>query len=657
MCGIAGFLGAPPGCSADERIGLLRRMGDRIAHRGPDHGGVWSDPEADAGIVHRRLAIVDLSPAGHQPMASASGRWVLAFNGEIYNHRELRDRLAAAGEAPAWRGRSDTETLLAAIEAWGITTTLRRCVGMFAIAAWDRATRRLVLARDRLGEKPLYVGWAGGSLLFASELKAMRAHPQWRGDVDRDALAAYFRWGYVPAPASIHVGVSKLPAGCTVELTLDDVRRRALPAPRAYWSLADVAERGTREPFAGSEAAALDELERLLQRAVDLQRVADVPLGAFLSGGVDSSTVVALMQRHASTPVRTFTIGFTDDAFDESGHAEAVARHLGTRHERLVVGHEEVLATVPRLPDLYDEPFADPSQLPTACLSALARRHVTVSLSGDGADELFGGYERYHRTRRLADTLLRLPPALRRAAAEAILACPPRAIDLAAAPLRPLAPSLRAGRPSRKAVRFARLLASADPGAAFLHQTTHWPATDSPVLGGTDDSDLRWGTPDPAGGPDALERWMSTVDGLVYLPDDVLAKVDRAAMAVGLETRVPFLDHRVVEFAYSLPTSLRTGSGEGKVLLKRLLERYVPRTLTERPKMGFGVPIDRWLRGPLRDWAEALLDPARLAREGYLDVERVRRTWDEHLHEGARNGHYLWDALMFQAWLERQGPA
>lgn len=654
MCGIAGFLGAPPGATATERIALLGRMGDRILHRGPDHGGVWSDPDAGIGVVHRRLAIVDLSPAGHQPMASASGRWVLAFNGEIYNHLELRERLEAAGEAPPWRGRSDTETLLAAIEAWGVATTLRRCVGMFAIAAWDRAARRLVLARDRLGEKPLYVGQVGDSVLFASELKAMHPHPQWRGEVDRDALAAYFRWGYVPAPASIHVGVTKLPAGCTLELTLEDVRRGTLPGPRAYWSLAEVAERGAREPFAGSETAALDELERLLQRSVDLQGVADVPLGAFLSGGVDSSTVVALMQRQASRPVRTFTIGFGEGPFDESRHAEAIARHLGTTHTTMRVGPAEALAVVPTLPDLYDEPFADPSQLPTACLAALARRHVTVSLSGDGADELFGGYDRYHRTRRLADTLLRLPAGLRRAAAAAILACPPRAIDLAAAPLRPVLGALRAGRPSRKASRFAHLLASPDLGAAYRHQTTHWAAADSPVLGGDVETDLLGDAPDPSGGPDALERWMCTQDGLVYLPDDVLAKVDRAAMAVGLETRVPFLDHRVVEFAFSLPTALRTGAGEGKVLLKRLLGRHVPRALTDRPKTGFGVPIDDWLRGPLRDWAEALLDPARLAREGFLDADRVRRTWDEHLRDGARNGYYLWDVLMFQAWLERQ---
>jgi asparagine synthase (glutamine-hydrolysing) len=654
MCGFAGFFGFSDALARSGPRAVLRAMGDRIAHRGPDDADVWFDEAAGAGLSHRRLSIVDLSPAGHQPMASASGRWVIAYNGEVYNHAALRAELERAGLAPRWRGHSDTETLLAAIEAWGLEATLVRSVGMFALALWDARERVMHLARDRMGEKPLYVGRAGPVLLFGSELKALRAHPDWRGEVDRDALAAYFRYGYVPAPASIHRGVSKLPPGTVLTVSQADLRAPGMPEPRPYWSYADAARAGARSPFRGGEQEALDELARLVDEAVALQRVADVPLGAFLSGGIDSSTVVATMQAQSSDPVRTFTIGFTESGFDESEHAEAVARHLGTRHTRLVVTPADAMAVIPRLPSMYDEPFADSSQIPTSCVAALARSHVTVSLSGDGGDELFGGYSRYWNASPLLRRVAAVPTPLRRAAGSAIRAVPPALIDALARPVAGRVPALRGDLASLKAARFATMLRAGGRQELYRHRITHWDPSAGLVLGGTEvptayDTDLRALEEAPS-----FEQWMMNADALVYLPDDILVKVDRAAMAVSLETRVPFLDHRIVEFALSLPLSMKIRGQDGKWLLKKLLDRHVPRSLVERPKMGFGVPIDTWLRGALKDWGEALLDPARLRREGYLDVAQVRRCWDAHQAGVARNGYYLWDVLMFQAWLDRE---
>jgi asparagine synthase (glutamine-hydrolysing) len=655
MCGIAGFLGHSDAVSRAGPRAVLRAMGDRIAHRGPDHGDVWFDERGHIGLSHRRLAIVDLSPAGRQPMASASGRLVIAFNGEIYNHGELRAELERAGHAPAWRGHSDTETLLAAIEAWGLEPTLARAVGMFAIALWDLRAQALHLVRDRLGEKPLYVGRAGGALVFGSELKALRAHPDWRGEIDRDALTAYFRLGYVPAPVSIYRDVSKVPPGTVLRVTPADLRAPGLPAPaRPYWSLAEAARAGTAAPFRGNDDEAVDELARRLERAVSLQRVADVPLGAFLSGGIDSSTIVATMQAQSSTPVRTFTIGFTEGAYDESAHAEAVARHLGTQHTRLMVTADEALAVIPALPTIYDEPFADPSQIPTACVAALARRHVTVSLSGDGGDELFGGYTRYLGAGPLVSGLAALPAGLRRGVAAALDVVPDGLYDTLARPVAPWIPALRDDLASLKAARFAMMLRAPGPQELYRHRISHWDPAGGLVQGGRETPTAYGGDPRALAEAPSLEQWMMNADSLVYLPDDILTKVDRAAMAVSLETRVPLLDHRIVEFALSLPLRMKIRDGEGKWVLKRLLDRHVPRALFERPKMGFGVPIDAWLRGPLRGWGEALLDPARLRAEGYLDVGQVRRCWEAHQAGVARNGFYLWDVLMFQAWLERE---
>lgn len=653
MCGLTGFW-QPGGCAHDEAAETARRMADALVHRGPDDAGVWVDAAAGVALGHRRLAILDLSPAGHQPMVSASGRYVIAFNGEIYNHLELRAELEKVGAGTtaslSFRGHSDTETLLATIEAWGIEETLRRCVGMFALALWDRQARTLTLARDRLGEKPLYYGWQDGVFLFGSELKALRAHPTFVGDIDRGALALFFRHNYVPAPYSIYQGIHKLPPGTYLTVTEPQARARQMGEPVAYWSFAQAVAEGQRAPFAGTDAEAVDEAERLLRQAVAAQMVADVPLGAFLSGGIDSSTVVALMQAQSSRPVKTFTIGFHEGEYNEAQHAAAVARHLGTDHTELYVTPEQAMAVIPRLPTLYDEPFADSSQIPTYLVAQLARQHVTVSLSGDGGDELFGGYNRYFWAQTLWRRLGWMPRTLRTAAAGALTAVSPagwnRLFGLAGA----LVPRrLRYANPGDKVHKLAAVLATQGPEAIYHRLVSHWDAPQTLVLGASEPSTV---LTDAARWPpvrDFRERMMA-LDTLSYLPDDILVKVDRAAMGVSLETRVPLLDHRVVEFAWRLPLSMKIRAVQGKWLLRQVLYRYVPQTMIERPKMSFGVPIDHWLRGPLRDWAEDLLDEQRLREAGYLDPAPVRRLWAEHL-SGARNWQYhLWDVLMWEAW-------
>jgi asparagine synthase (glutamine-hydrolysing) len=664
MCGLTGFWQSG-GCAAEPATATLDRMATAIAHRGPDDAGIWLDADAGIGLAHRRLSILDLSPAGHQPMPSASGRYVLVFNGEIYNHLELRRELESnqphPGAPPSrgreshlegeggqrWRGHSDTETLLAGFETWGITATLQRAIGMFAIAVWDRAERCLTLARDRLGEKPLYYGWQGDSFLFGSELKALRVHPAFNAAIDRDALSLFLRHNYVPTPYSIYQGIHKLPPGTL--LTLPSAHRSADLTPVAYWSLRDAVERGQAQPFQGTDAEAITALDDLLRDAVGRQQLADVPLGAFLSGGVDSSTIVALMQAQSSRPVKTFTIGFHENGYNEAHYAQAVARHLGTDHTELYVTPEQAQAVIPRLATLYDEPFADSSQIPTFLVSELTRQQVTVSLSGDAGDELFGGYNRYLLAGSISRKMRWLPPALRTLVARCITSLSPAAWDRGYGVLASVLPDRwRFSLPGDKAHKLAGILTAASPELIYRDLVSHWSQPAAVVVGATEPTTV---LNQAATWPNlGFEQRMMVLDALSYLPDDILVKVDRAAMAVSLETRVPLLDHRVVEFAWHLPLSMKIRHGESKWILRQVLDRYVPRSLIERPKMGFGVPLDRWLRGLLRDWAEDLLDENRLRQEGFFNPEPIRTKWAEHL-AGTRNWQYhLWDVLMFQAW-------
>jgi len=657
MCGLVGFLGSVTGLDGDEALrqgsgqALLRRMSDTLIHRGPDDGGVWCDAEQRIGLGHRRLSILDLSPAGHQPMVSASGRFVIAFNGEIYNHLALRDKIQeASGMDQNWRGHSDTETLLTGIEAWGVEATLKKSIGMFAIALWDRQTHTLTLARDRMGEKPLYYGWQGSGnervFLFGSELKALKAHPAFAADIDRGALCLLLRHNYIPAPYSIYQGIAKLEPGCLLSVSL------AQPEPKIwkYWDVVAVARAGVAMPFAGTADEAVDALEVLAKDAVRQQMMADVPLGAFLSGGVDSSTVVALMQAQSARPIKTFTIGFNEEGYNEAVHANAVARHLGTEHTELYVTSEQAMEVIPRLPSLYCEPFADSSQIPTFLVSQLAKQHVTVSLSGDAGDELFCGYSRYLRTLNLWKKMSLAPAPLRAIAASGIKLISPSAWDSfthfipGTGRLRYVGDKLHKG---------AGVLASTSVDELYLGMVSHVQNPGDWVIGGQEPFTHLTGLRPEMSGLNAVEHMMA-LDTISYLPDDILVKVDRAAMGVSLESRVPFLDHRLVEFAWSLPLEYKLRDGQTKWPLRQVLYHHVPRELIDRPKMGFGVPLHDWLRRPLRDWADVLLNETRLRREGYFRPEPIREMWAEHL-SGRRNWMAnLWSVLMFQAWLEME---
>jgi asparagine synthase (glutamine-hydrolysing) len=583
-------------------------------------------------------------------MHSASGRYVIVYNGEVYNHESLREALDASGQAPNWRGHSDTETMLAGFDAWGIDATLERCVGMFAFALWDRRQRTLTLARDRLGEKPLYYGWQGegtrASLIFGSELKALQQHPQFRGDVDRNAICLLMRHNYIPAPHSIYKNIFKLPPGCL--LTVDVNARAGRPEPRQYWSLARVAEAGRLNLHQGGPDEIVKDLEDMLRQVVRQQMVADVPLGAFLSGGVDSSTVVALMHAQASRPVKTFTIGFDESGYDEAIYAREVASYLGTDHTELYVRPEEAMAVIPQLPAIYDEPFSDSSQIPTFLVSRLARQHVAVSLSGDGGDEIFCGYTRYIAAASAWKKLSLLPGSVRRIGAAGVRTIRPEHWDRVARFL----PGLRrraAGRFGDKLHKAAGVLACSSVDALYTGLVSHWDDPQSLVLDAAEPVTRLTGSGPSLAGLTAVELMMA-LDMVSYLPDDILTKVDRAAMSVSLETRVPFLDHRLIEFVWGVPQEMKLRDGEGKWILKKLLYKYVPRHLIERPKMGFGVPLDKWLRGSLKEWAGDLLSEDRLRREGYFSVPSVRQKWREHL-SGQRNwAYHLWDVLMFQAW-------
>lgn len=623
MCGFVGFLGYDLGAESIMRA-QLRNMARMLSHRGPDDSGIWLDDTMQYGVAHTRLSVADLSYEGHQPMLSKYARYVLAFNGEIYNHAALRKELEKDCGVISWAGHSDTEVLLECLASWGVDRTLRTCVGMFAFALWDKHDRSLTLARDRMGEKPLYWGWQGNTLLFGSELKALKGHPSFQAEVDRGALALLLRYNYIPAPFSIYRRIQKLQPGHYVTMRRDD--RGAVP--QCYWSYKTAARAGLERPFAGTDQQALDRLRTLLAGSVAGQMVADVPLGAFLSGGVDSSVVVALMQEQSPQAVHTYAIGFEDKVFDEARYARAVAQHLGTDHTELYVTKQDALAVVPELPHIYCEPLADSSQIPTFLVSRMARQHVTVALSGDGGDELFGGYTPYQFMPKIWRLLHGVPQPLRRAVAAALGHVPvPQRLE-----------------------KLTGMLDARTREQLYLRLRSHWLAPTSVVLG-AEEPDSLLSNPGDWSFIQSYEAWMMSMDICSYMPDDILVKVDRAAMANSLETRVPLLDHRVVEFAASLPLSLKIRGGQGKWLLRQLLYRHVPQSLVDRPKAGFSVPLGNWLRGPLREWAADLLQESRLAAEGYFDVQQVRTTWQEHLSGRRDRSSTLWSILMFQAWM------
>lgn len=654
MCGISGLLDMSrrSGNLALQSIAL--GMVNTLRHRGPDDVGTWADAEVGIALAHRRLSILDLSPDGHQPMRSACGRYVISFNGEVYNFKALRAELEGWGYI--FRGHSDTEVMLACMSHWGVLRAVKRFNGMFAFAVWDRQERLLHLCRDRMGEKPLYYGWAGKCFIFGSELKAFRAHPQFIPELDRDAIVQYLRCNYVPAPYSIYKGVRKVIPGAFLTIGLEDSIGGA-PKEVAYWSLQEAFEKGMSDPFRGSESDALAHLDGLLKDAVKLRMESDVPLGAFLSGGVDSSTIVALMQAQSATPVQTFTVGFHEAAYNEAHEAKAVASYLGTRHTEIYVTPEETMAVIPKLPALYDEPFADPCQVPTFLIAELARRDVTVTLSGDAGDELFAGYDRYLMGLRIWRKIGWMPSVARTAMAKAITTASPRSWEGVFRMLSSFLPAyLQQKNPGHKMHQLAEMLQAGSPEAIYRIMTALWKDPGSMVIGGAKpSSEAREFS--MVSTMAEFANHMMHVDMGSYLPDDILVKVDRASMGVSLESRVPLLDHRLVEFAWQLPLSMKIRHGRGKWILRELLYQHVPRTLIDRPKRGFGVPIDDWIRGPLKEWAVALLDEKKLRDQGILDWVPIHAKWNEHLAGRADWQFPLWNILMFQAWLEQEEPS
>ena len=651
MCGIIGFLG---GDFTNDQLSsaILEEMSDQILNRGPDSAGIWLDSSTKIALGHRRLAIVDLSSAGYQPMTSGSNRYVMTYNGEIYNSNEIRNELIKSRVTLNWRGHSDTETLLAGFDAWGIRETVSRVTGMFAIAVWDKELEQLTLIRDRLGEKPLYYGWQGSGsnkvFLFGSELKALKKHPQFINDIDRGSLALYMRYCYVPAPHSIYKGIMKVEPGTIVTVTLQDSEHTT----EKYWNALDVVRTGAESPFEGTVAEVTNDLDIALKKTISQQMMADVPLGAFLSGGIDSSAVVALMQAQSSRPIKTFTIGFSEEGYNEAIFAKLVAEHLGTEHTELYVSSQDALNVIPKLPNLYCEPFADSSQIPTFLVSSLARHHVTVSLSGDGGDELFCGYNRYLFADKLWKGLSMTPASIRKLVGKSIKNFPAAGWNQAFKFLNRITPHKFNGISwGDKLQKGAGVMASNDLMSLYQQLVSNWQDPSAVVIG-EGEHDRIFSTDIQMLSDVGDIQKMMAIDTISYLPDDILVKVDRAAMGVSLETRVPFLDHHIFEFASKIPLAMKLKHGVGKSILRDVLFRYVPKELIERPKMGFGIPMSDWLKGPLKEWAEELLDETRLRSEGFFYPEVVRQMWSEHLM-GVHNWQsQLWAVLMFQAWLE-----
>lgn len=648
MCGISGILDSSRRHEEQALQSIALRMANTLRHRGPDDGGTWVDAAAGIALGHRRLSILDLSPLGHQPMRSGCGRYVVSFNGEIYNFRALRAELECLGHS--FRGHSDTEVLLSCISEWGIEAAVKRFNGMFAVALWDRKEHVLQLVRDRMGEKPLYYGWSGKTFLFASELKAILACPQFDGTIDRGAVSLFMRHGYIPAPYSIYAGIHKVVPGTIVTIWPDPEKPATI---RPYWSVAAAVERGIAEPFRGTANEAVCRLDELLRDAVKLRMEADVPLGAFLSGGIDSSTIVALMQAQSMRPVQTFSIGFHEAAYNEAAYARAIAEHLGTAHTELYVSPREAMEVIPRLPEIYDEPFADASQIPTYLVSKLTRSHVKVVLSGDAGDELFAGYNQYFWGGKFWKQTGWIPRSVLNVIAAGLTAVPAKswgALFRLGAPILPA--GLRRPDMGRKVHTLAEMLTAECPEAMYLKIISYWKPPASVVIGHSEPSTKLTDRSQWVKCPDALHKMMA-VDMLMYLPDDILVKVDRASMAASLEARVPLLDQRIIEFAWQLPIAMKVHGEQGKWILRQLLGRYVPTTFFDRPKMGFSVPIDSWLRGPLRDWAESLLDEKRLRDQGILNPTPIMRKWNEHVSGTSNWSEQIWLVLMFQAWLDQ----
>jgi len=649
MCGIAGFIANSQ--NKLELKSIAKKMVDMIGHRGPDDTGIWVDEASQVAFGHKRLSILDLSMAGHQPMHSKCCRYSLIFNGEIYNHNDIRNKLQEVNEQSLeWNGQSDTETLLAAFTSWGIEKTLNECVGMFAIALWDKNEGTLTLARDRLGEKPLYYGWQGNTFMFASELKALKVHPDFTCEIDRNSLTLFLRYNYIPAPYSIYKGISKLSSGSFIQLSINT---KELTSVIPYWSLSEVVFNGQSSPLNCNDEVAVSLLENCLGSAVEEQLISDVPLGAFLSGGIDSSLIVSMMKIRSSQPVKTFTIGFDDSDYNEAIYAKAVAKHLGTEHSELYISSQDALDVIPQLPSTYDEPFADSSQIPTFLVAKMASRNVKVALSGDGGDELFGGYNRYIWSRSIRNKTSWLPKSVLQGVGFSLGKISAPTWDKINNSFSGLLPSqYKVTQMGEKVHKVARQLTVNSDFDLYRGLVSQWQNPADVVIGGYE-LDLQITSESSEKMFEDIEHRMMFMDTSTYLPDDILCKVDRAAMASSLETRVPLLNHNVLELAWQLPLHMKIRDGQGKWILRKLLYKYVPQELIDRPKQGFALPIDAWLRGPLREWAENLLEESRLINEGFFHPEPIRKAWEEHL-KGNNMHNQLWGVLMFQAWLEKE---